>query len=496
MGRAKQVFFAMCCVVGAAAFLNLGMPPVLVGIDLGNLLNYENQPVPSYITRDNMPDSNPITDEGSTLGRVLFYDPMLSINNEVSCSHCHQQEHAFSDLAELSSGVGGNTERHSMRLVNIRFGEDSLFRWDRSAGTLEEQMLIPIHHADEMGYSGTGGQANMDDLIAEMQATDYYPALFEFAFGSSIITEELMAKALAQFVRSIQSFDSKYDEGRVLVDSDLDNFPNFTPAENAGKLLFLTDFEFETDTIEEQTVGGGIESFVVSKRISGGFNCGACHRAPEFDIDPNSLNNGFIRNAEIEPGEPIFDFNVTRSPTMRDLIKPDGQNLNGGMFHIGEAMQLFGIMAHYEFRQIEPTNDNLDSRYVPDGLPQFLNATQQESNQLNAFLRTLSGEAVYTDERWSNPFNEDGSLTLLGANSVEMNAPEPALLYPTILTAGQPVFVQCSTPVDFTLTNLSGQTVMSQIITDNGALELPQLTPGVYVYRLGTQTAKLVIKPE
>jgi hypothetical protein len=77
-----------------------------------------------------------------------------------------------------------------------------------------------------------------------------------------------------------------------------------------------------------------------------------------------------------------------------------------------------------------------------------------------------------------------------------MTATETALLYPTILPAGQPVFVQCSAPVNFTLTNLSGQVVMNQVITDSGALELPRMAPGVYVYRLGAQTAKLVIKPE
>ena len=81
-------------------------------------------------------------------------------------------------------------------------------------------------------------------------------------------------------------------------------------------------------------------------------------------------------------------------------------------------------------------------------------------------------------------------------NSVGMASPETALLYPTILPAGQSVFVQCSAPVDFTLTNLSGQVVMNQVITDSGAMELPRLAPGVYVYRLGNQTAKLVIKPE
>ena len=82
------------------------------------------------------------------------------------------------------------------------------------------------------------------------------------------------------------------------------------------------------------------------------------------------------------------------------------------------------------------------------------------------------------------------------SNSVGMTAPEAALLYPTVLPAGQPVFVQCSAPIDFTLTNLSGQTMMNQVVTDSGALQLPRLAPGVYVYRLGAQTAKLVIKPE
>jgi len=393
-------------------------------LDLADLLDYANQPVPDYITQDNTPADNPITDEGATLGRVLFYDVALSNGNSISCSTCHQQEFAFSDINQLSVGVGGNTERHSMRLVNIRFGEDSLFRWDRTAATLEDQVLIPIHHAEEMGYSGTGGQPDMQDLLGELAGVTYYPPLFELAFGSPEVTEERIARAVSQFLRSIQSFDSKYDIGRAQVAADLDPFPNFNGAENAGKTLFIEDFTFVTDVVEVEVVGGGLETFTVSRRTGGGLNCATCHRPPEFDIDPESLNNGFIRNAEVEPGEPLFDLEVSRSPTLRDLIQPDDGPLNGGMFHAGEAVTLFGMQIHYKFRQLQPANTNLDPRYTPGGLPQFLDMTQQESNQLNAFLHTLSGTAVYSDERWSNPFDADGNLTLLNIPVTGPTCPE------------------------------------------------------------------------
>ena len=85
-------------------------------IDLENLANYANQPIPDYITIDNTA-GNPITDKGATLGRVLFYDKKLSSNNTISCSSCHKQSLAFGDNAVASNGVNGTTTRHSMRLV-------------------------------------------------------------------------------------------------------------------------------------------------------------------------------------------------------------------------------------------------------------------------------------------------------------------------------------------------------------------------------------------
>ena len=77
-------------------------------INLNNPDNYANQNIPNYIDDDNT-EGNPITNEGATLGRVLFYDTKLSVTNTVSCASCHQQEHGFSDLNQLSEGVNGLT---------------------------------------------------------------------------------------------------------------------------------------------------------------------------------------------------------------------------------------------------------------------------------------------------------------------------------------------------------------------------------------------------
>lgn len=338
MKRAVQLFF----LIGLTILLMSGT------IDLDNLLNYENQAIPAYITKDNTPADNAITDEGATLGRVLFYDKKLSADNSISCGSCHIQEHAFSDLDTVSVGINGHkTPRHSMRLVNARFGDETKFRWDETAETLEEQMIIPIKNEQEMGYSGENGMPSFEDLIAEMEATSYYPSLFSLAFGDSIITEERIQRALAQFVRSIQSFDSKYDIGRAQVDDDLVDFPNFTSQENAGKQLFMEAFEWEEDSITVMDVPGDPGgTFLIANRISGGFDCATCHVPPEFSIDPNSLNNGFVRPSSNFPGDPSW-LDGTRAPTLRDLIKADGESLNGGMFHSGQALHLQDIFGHY-----------------------------------------------------------------------------------------------------------------------------------------------------
>lgn len=125
-------------------------------IDPNSLENYANQGKPAYITKSNV-GANSITDKTATLGRVLFYDKNLSINNTISCANCHQQKFAFGDTAIVSAGVeGGLTIRHSMRLINTRFANEAKFFWNERAANLATQTTMPIQDHLEMGFSGTG----------------------------------------------------------------------------------------------------------------------------------------------------------------------------------------------------------------------------------------------------------------------------------------------------------------------------------------------------
>lgn len=353
-------------------------------IDLSNLANYASQGKPAYITKDNT-GGNTITNAKATLGRVLFYDKNLSIDNTVSCASCHKQQFAFSDTAIASPGVAGAfTARHSMRLINSRFANEVKFFWDERAATLEEQTTKPIQDHAEMGFSGQNGRPGITTLLSKLQGIAYYNELFKFVYGDINVTETRMQECMAQFVRSIQSFDSKYDAGRGLVANDGQPFPNFTAAENAGKQIFLTPPVFDAN----------------SSRTGGGAGCAGCHAPPEFDIDPNTKNNGIIGRIAAGGG---IDIMVTRAPSLRDLVNNNGVQ-NGPLMHTGNLATLQNAIGHYGVINIAPGNNNLDPRLAPNGIGQKLNYAAQEVNNLIAFLRTLSGSVVYTDKKWSNPF--------------------------------------------------------------------------------------------
>jgi len=348
-------------------------------IDLNSLANYAAQTIPGYIRRTNI-TTNPVTDAGATLGRVLFYDKNLSSNNTVSCASCHKQASAFADTAVASAGVNGTTGRHTPRLVNARFSQEVKFFWDERAQTLEAQSTLPIRNHVEMGFSGADGDADFAALITKLSAIGYYRELFKFVYGSEEITENKMQLALAQFMRSIQSFDSKYDAGRAMAPNNNAAFANFIGEENQGKNLFMTPPVFAAGT-----------------RVSGGLGCNGCHRAPEFDIDPNSGNNGVVSSIA-----GTADFTNTRSPSLRDLVTLTG-TVNGPMMHDGSKATLLDMVEHYN-RINAAGNTALDPRLRPQGSGQNLNMTAAEKNALVAFLRTLSGTNVYTDAKWSNPF--------------------------------------------------------------------------------------------
>ncbi len=352
-------------------------------IDPNNLVNYANQTKPAYIVKENT-GVYAITNAKATLGRVLFYDKNLSIDNSISCASCHKQEFAFGDTALVSKGVsGGVTGRHSMRLVNARFGVENKFFWNERAASLEIQTTQPIQDHAEMGFSGQSGRPTIATLITKLQAINYYKELFQFVYGDATITETRMQECMAQFVRSIQSFDSKYDVGRAQVANDNQNFPYFTANENAGKTLFLTPPVFDAN----------------GNRVTGGLGCNGCHNAPEFDIDPNTRNNGIIGTIN----SPTLDLLNTRAPSLRDLTKTNGIP-NTPMMHTGVLTTLQQVIGHYGIINIAPGNNNLDPRLRPNGVGQKLNLTSQEVMDVIAFLKTLAGTNVYIDAKWNSPF--------------------------------------------------------------------------------------------
>ena len=351
-------------------------------IDLNNLANYAAQSKPAYITKDNT-GNNPIINAKATLGRVLFYDKKLSIDNTISCASCHKQAFAFSDNQLVSTGVAGvKTDRHSMRLVNERFGVETKFFWDERAASLESQTTQPIADHNEMGFSGQAGRVGIAALLTKLQGVDYYNELFKFVYGDITVTEPRLQECLAQFVRSIQSFDAKYDMGRAQVNNDRQPFPNFTAQENAGKDLFLTPPVFDGN----------------SSRIGGGLGCNGCHNAPEFDIDPNTRNNGVMMT-----GYTGVDLGVTRAPSLRDLVNNKGE-LNSALMHTGKIGDLSTAVTHYG--SLITDNQNLDRRLKPNGVNvQRLNLQPAEIAAVVAFLKTLAGTNVYIDKKWASPFN-------------------------------------------------------------------------------------------
>ena len=336
--------------------------------------NYASPWLPSFFNnqfvtiQNNTPATNPTTNWGATLGRVLFYDNQLSKNNTISCASCHQQAHGFTDTSRLSIGfMGGATHRHSMALANAVYYTNGRFFWDERAATLEEQVLQPLQDSIEMGMT-------LPEVIQRISATAYYPILFDYAFGSKEISDERVAKALAQFVRSMVSYDSKYDQGRGLVANGTIDFPNFNEQENIGKRIFM------------------------SHPI---VNCSGCHITDAF-IGDNARNNG-LSEFNTDEGTYIhtqneLDKGKFKTPSLKNIA------VRGRFMHDGSMTSLDQVIEHYN-RGIQP-NPNLDPHLINNAkkTPVKMGLTELEKAQLKAFLETLTDHTLITDEKFSNPY--------------------------------------------------------------------------------------------
>lgn len=335
--------------------------------------NYANILLPEFFlnndvrNEDNTPNNNEITDNGATLGRVLFYDKNLSLNNTVSCASCHIQQNGFSDPNALSTGFNGElTSRNSMGLANARFYENGRFFWDERAETLEDQTLVPIQDLVEMGLT-------LAELEAKLAEQTYYAALFTNAFGDENITSNRVALALSQFIRSMVSYESKFDEGLAQAQDIEDNFPNFTISENRGKQLFMSN----------QT------------------RCFDCHATNVF-VGDDARNNGLDATiTDLGVGgltgnnNELGEFKV---PSLRNIA------LTAPYMHDGRFETLAEVIEHYNSGVQD--NPNLDNRLTQGNNVRRLNLSDTDKQALVDFLNTLTDNEFVNDEKYANPFLE------------------------------------------------------------------------------------------
>jgi cytochrome c peroxidase len=320
---------------------------------------------------DNTPVTNPITNEGATLGRVLFYDKRLSISNTISCASCHQQDRAFSDRERLSRGfAGGLTGRNSMGLSMARFYARGAFFWDERAATLEEQTTEPIEDAVEMG-------SQFPDVATELSTEPYYQTLFAEAFPEDpVVDQDNIQRALSQFIRSMVSYESKYDRVQSGTSS-------FTAEEELGRQLFFND----------------------PLRGPGSINCASCHQTDNF-AQPNPLNNGLdLTTTDAGLGAVTGDANDDGKFKVGSLRNIE---LTAPYMHDGRFNTLEEVIEFYSTDVQAHPNLARQLRLGPGGGPRTPNYTQEEIDALVAFLKTLTDTYFTTSPLWSDPFNYSG----------------------------------------------------------------------------------------
>lgn len=315
-----------------------------------------------------------IKNEVATLGRVLFYDKKMSINNTIACGSCHLQSKAFSDVGDVSSGFkGSKTTRNSMAIVNPVL-TNNLF-WDSRSKSLMDMVLKPVQNHIEMGME------DLTFLAKKLKQTDYYPALFKKAFGTEGVDETKINTALMQFLASMVTHNSKFDEGMKT------KFANYNALELTGKDLFMSErlsctkchtgvnFSLGDDQSPDNPYGGGGSFSSFGTGAQGTANVG---------LDMVYKDNG--------RGEGKF-----KIPSLRNI------ELTAPYMHDGRFKTLEQVVEHYNNGiQAHPSLDaNLKDN---TGAPRRLNLSPIEKTALIAFLKTLTDNVYTSDVKYSDPF--------------------------------------------------------------------------------------------
>ena len=359
------------------------------GEDMGtDLRNIEYDPMayavvdPAGFPKMEIPEDNPMTEEGIHLGRMLFFDPILSVDSTISCSSCHKINSAFSDGLSVSVGVNGLTgRRSSMPLINIGYVNSELF-WDGRVSSLEEQALHPIEDPVEMADI-------WDNVEVKLRRHPTYPELFRKAFGiefSGEIERNHVAKAIAQFERTLVSANSKWDEWKYKGGSSEPLF--FSGKESEGFVLYF-------DTDEDGNTIGGIA-------VGETAHCSHCHEGPM--LSSNRFENNGIEEVETLNDFPdkgrgevtgkTIDNGTFRAVSLRNIA------LTAPYMHDGRFATLREVVEHYNSGV--HFADNITSGSV---IPSGLQLDDDQIDALVAFLHTFTDTSYYDNPAFQNPFN-------------------------------------------------------------------------------------------
>ena len=315
-----------------------------------------------------IPPDNPITLKGVELGRFLFYEERLSGNNTQSCGSCHAPQAAFTDNGnQFSTGIDGSVgTRNAMALINL--GWDNSYFWDGRAATLEQQVLQPVVNPIEM-------HETWPNAVAKLEADAAYRDLFVEAFDADQIDSTLAARAIAQFLRTMISANSKLD--KVLRGEAF-----FTQEEQRG--LTLTQLEGGDPNLG---LGGqnGADCFHCHSQAAGLFNNG--------QLENNGLDSVFADpGAGGVTGNPQ-DMGKFKVPTLRNVA------LSAPYMHDGRFQTLEQVVDHYNSGGVASATISPFMKFTQGGLQ--LPPSDQQA--LIAFLHTLTDLDFVNDPRFQDP---------------------------------------------------------------------------------------------
>lgn len=341
---------------------------------------------PAGLPQMEIPTDNQMTTQGIKLGRFLFYDPILSRDSSISCSSCHQIEKAFTDGRSTSLGIEGRIgTRSAMSLINVGYfwnqSRQHNFMWDGKFATLEQQAIAPIEHPLEMDFTWA-------EIIVRLKRHPHYPKLFREAFGiqyKSDITKELAAKAIAQFERTLNSANSRYDqtEGPAKIP-----FEYLSEQELRGLQLFLGDTDGSAPTKDAECAH--CHTFTGDKALfaSNGFSNNGLDSAKT----PNDFkDNGYgdIVGDKTENGK-------FREVSLRNI------GLTAPYMHDGRFATLEDVLDHYA----TGGHDSESLSNILASSPTIKTLTSTEKSDIIAFLHTLTDSSYFDKSEWKNPFDQ------------------------------------------------------------------------------------------